>query len=100
MGEVTFLDVSKRFSLRVDGEVHHVQALDRVSFTVKDGEIVALIGPSGCGKTTALRVAMGLDPRAAVESPWTGARSTAAATTAAWCSSTPNCCPGSRRCRT
>jgi NitT/TauT family transport system ATP-binding protein len=62
MGEVTFLDVSKRFSLRVDGEVHHVQALDHVNFTVKDGEIVALIGPSGCGKTTALRVAMGLDP--------------------------------------
>jgi NitT/TauT family transport system ATP-binding protein len=61
MGEVTFLDVSKQFSLRVDGEVHLVQALDRVSFTVKDGEIVALIGPSGCGKTTALRVAMGLD---------------------------------------
>ncbi|HEY6862022.1 MAG TPA: ABC transporter ATP-binding protein [Pseudolabrys sp.] len=62
MGEVTFLEVSKRFSLRVDGEVHHVQALDRLSFTVNDGEIVALIGPSGCGKTTALRVAMGLDP--------------------------------------
>jgi NitT/TauT family transport system ATP-binding protein len=62
MGEVTFLDVSKRFSLRVDGELHHVQALDRVSFKVADGEIVALIGPSGCGKTTALRVAMGLDP--------------------------------------
>jgi len=61
MGEVTFLDVSKRFSLRVDGEVHYVQALDRVSFSVRDGEIVALIGPSGCGKTTALRVAMGLD---------------------------------------
>ena len=62
MGEVSFVDVSKRFSLRVEGEVHHVQALDRVSFTVRDGEIVALIGPSGCGKTTALRVAMGLDP--------------------------------------
>src|SRR5499427_4292651 len=61
MGEVTFLDVSKRFSLRVDGEVHHVQALDRINFTVKAGEIVALIGPSGCGKTPALRVAMGLD---------------------------------------
>src|SRR6516225_7063797 len=65
MGEVTFLDVSKRFSLRVDGRVHHVQALDRVNFTVKDGEIVALIGPSGCGKTTALRVAMGLDAASA-----------------------------------
>ena len=62
MGEVSFLDVSKRFSIRVDGELHHVQALDRVSFKVADGEIVALIGPSGCGKTTALRVAMGLDP--------------------------------------
>jgi NitT/TauT family transport system ATP-binding protein len=61
MGEVTFIDVSKRFTLRVDDEVHHVRALDRVSFTVRDGEIVALIGPSGCGKTTALRVAMGLD---------------------------------------
>ncbi len=61
MGEVSFVDVSKRFSLRVDGKLHHVQALDRVSFKVADGEIVSLIGPSGCGKTTALRVAMGLD---------------------------------------
>src|ERR1700693_4806976 len=62
MGEVSFVDVSKSFSLRVDSELHHVQALERVSFTVRDGEVVALIGPSGCGKTTALRVAMGLDP--------------------------------------
>src|SRR5664279_1587223 len=62
MGEVSFVDVSKRFSLRVDGELHHVQALEHINFTVRDGEIVALIGPSGCGKTTALRVAMGLDP--------------------------------------
>jgi NitT/TauT family transport system ATP-binding protein len=62
MGEVSFVDVSKRFSLRVAGELHQVQALDRVSFTVRDGEIVALIGPSGCGQTTALRLAMGLDP--------------------------------------
>ncbi len=61
MGEVTFAEVSKQFTLRVAGEVQHVQALDRVSFNVRDGEIVALIGPSGCGKTTALRVAMGLD---------------------------------------
>src|SRR4029079_3929028 len=61
MGEVSFLDVSKRYALRVEGALHHVQALDHVNFTVRDGEIVALIGPSGCGKTTALRVAMGLD---------------------------------------
>jgi NitT/TauT family transport system ATP-binding protein len=61
MGEVTLVDVSKRFTLRVGGETQTVQALSRVSFTVRDGEIVALIGPSGCGKTTALRIAMGLE---------------------------------------
>src|SRR5712672_2188380 len=61
MGEVSLLDVSKRFTLRVGGEIQKVQALEKVSFTVRDGEIVALIGPSGCGKTTALRIAMGLE---------------------------------------
>jgi NitT/TauT family transport system ATP-binding protein len=61
MGEVSLVDISKRFTLRVDGKPHVVQALNRVSFTVRDGEIVSLIGPSGCGKTTALRIAMGLE---------------------------------------
>jgi NitT/TauT family transport system ATP-binding protein len=61
MGEVSLIDISKRFTLRLEGKVHNVQALDRVSFTVRNGEIVVLIGPSGCGKTTALRVTMGLE---------------------------------------
>jgi NitT/TauT family transport system ATP-binding protein len=61
MGEVNLIDVSKRFALRIDGAVQTVRALDRLSFTVADGEVVALIGPSGCGKTTALRIAMGLE---------------------------------------
>ncbi|MGH6672086.1 MAG: ABC transporter ATP-binding protein [Xanthobacteraceae bacterium] len=61
MGEVSLVDVSKRFTLRVDGGVQTVKALDRLSFTVRDGEVLALIGPSGCGKTTALRIAMGLE---------------------------------------
>ena len=61
MGEVSIVDLSKRFTMRIDKAVHTVQALDRLSFTVEEGEIVALIGPSGCGKTTALRIAMGLD---------------------------------------
>ena len=61
MGQVTFAEVSKRFDLYVGGKAQPVQALDRVSFTVADREIVALIGPSGCGKTTALRIAMGLE---------------------------------------
>src|SRR6202045_5000154 len=61
MGEVALHDISKQFMLRIDGALHTVQALSRVSFRVHDGEIVSLIGPSGCGKTTALRVAMGLE---------------------------------------
>jgi NitT/TauT family transport system ATP-binding protein len=61
VGEVSLIEVSKRFTLQIDGRTQIVQALDQVSFTVRDGEIVVLIGPSGCGKTTALRIAMGLD---------------------------------------
>ena len=51
----------RRFTLRVDGAQQTVRALEHLSFSVNDGEIVALIGPSGCGKTTALRIAMGLE---------------------------------------
>ncbi|MCU0875611.1 MAG: sulfate ABC transporter ATP-binding protein [Pirellulaceae bacterium] len=36
-------------------------ALDRVSLTVPDGELVALLGPSGSGKTTLLRIIAGLE---------------------------------------
>jgi NitT/TauT family transport system ATP-binding protein len=61
MGEVSLVDVSKRFTMRAGNTVQTVAALSRVSFTVRDGEIAALIGPSGCGKTTALRIAMGLE---------------------------------------
>src|SRR5215471_200384 len=61
MGEVALVNVSKQFTVRVGREVQTVRALDHVSFSVQDGEIVSLIGPSGCGKTTALRIAMGLE---------------------------------------
>ncbi len=37
------------------------KALDRVSLTIDDGHLVALLGPSGSGKTTLLRVIAGLE---------------------------------------
>jgi NitT/TauT family transport system ATP-binding protein len=61
VGAINLIGVSKRFTLRIDGAEQTVQALDDLNFSVRDGEIVALIGPSGCGKTTALRIAMGLE---------------------------------------
>jgi iron(III) transport system ATP-binding protein len=46
-------EVTKRFGQHV--------AVDRASFEIGDGEIVALLGPSGCGKTTVLRLIAGLE---------------------------------------
>ena len=38
-----------------------VRAVDGLSLTVREGEMVTLLGPSGCGKTTALRMVAGFE---------------------------------------
>jgi sulfate transport system ATP-binding protein len=45
--------ITKRFNRHV--------ALDDVSLSFPDGELVGLLGPSGCGKTTLLRIIAGLE---------------------------------------
>lgn len=46
-------NISKRFG--------DVVAVNRVTFSVRDGELMALLGPSGGGKTTVLRMIAGLE---------------------------------------
>jgi NitT/TauT family transport system ATP-binding protein len=54
-------DISKQFTIRSNGALQTVHALERVSFDVRAGEIVSILGSSGCGKTTLLRILMGLE---------------------------------------
>ncbi len=53
------------------------QALREVSFSVANGEILAVLGPSGCGKSTLLAVIAGLLELESGEVHWDGAPLTA-----------------------
>ena len=47
-----FNNVSKSFCK----EGQAIDVLDNISFSNKEGEIIAIIGPSGCGKSTILNL--------------------------------------------
>src|SRR5215467_12001645 len=58
MEAIAVNDLSKIYSTR-DGSVH---ALQQITFSVSEGEFVAVVGPSGCGKSTLLKILAGILP--------------------------------------
>jgi NitT/TauT family transport system ATP-binding protein len=50
-------EVSKSFTTRSGT----VQALDRISLQINEGDFICLVGPSGCGKSTLLNIIAGLE---------------------------------------
>ncbi len=57
MSAISFQSVSKQYRSRT-GAV--VQALDRVSFDIEEGEFFGLLGPNGAGKTSLISILAGL----------------------------------------
>ncbi len=55
-----FEEIQKDFINEQGDQVH---VLNRVTFSVAEGQISSIVGPSGSGKTTLLRIIAGFDPK-------------------------------------
>ncbi|MGK9232339.1 ABC transporter ATP-binding protein [Inquilinus limosus] len=58
MATLTLDAVSKIYGPRL---AHPIRAVDAVSLSIRDGELVGLLGSSGCGKTSTLRMIAGFE---------------------------------------
>lgn len=54
--------ICKNITMKYQSPNGETEAIEDVSFTVKENEFVSIIGPSGCGKSTLLSIIAGLIP--------------------------------------
>ena len=57
---MAFIDVKNLSKIYQMGEVK-IKAIEQVSFSINEGELVVILGPSGAGKTTILNILGGMD---------------------------------------
>jgi len=55
--KIVVQDLTKTFA----SDTGALRVLDGISFTVDEGEVVAIVGPSGCGKSTLLNIVAGFE---------------------------------------
>ena len=79
---------------------HALPVLEGVSFTLSEGEIVALLGKSGSGKSTLLRCVAGLISPSSGSVSYRGTRSPARIRGWRWSYRPSRCCRGSPSGRT